>query len=174
MNDMDFNEGMMPSTNGLADPNEDLLGTSHTNPFDSGFDAEHPFPTYEQLRNAGFSSEVAHNMIDGLDHAYSQKELYHVLYESDDPLTAYNEMMDGKVQETCDKIDELVDGVEKSGLLGNTETTEQPSVETSHYNKPSSVEASDDEKEIGSCDCRSECRYNTGSTYKYADYGYSD
>ena len=110
MDDMDFNEGMMPSTNGLADPNEDLLGTSHTNPFDSGFDAEHPFPTYEQLRNAGFSSEVAHNMIDGLDHAYSQKELYHVLYESDDPLTAYNEMMDGKVQETCDKIDELVDG----------------------------------------------------------------
>lgn len=114
---MDFNEGMMPSTNGLADPNEDLLGTSHTNPFDSGFDAEHPFPTYEQLRNAGFSSEVAHNMIDGLDHAYSQKELYHVLYESDDPLTAYNEMMDGKVQETCDKIDELVDGVEKADCL---------------------------------------------------------
>lgn len=27
--------------------------------------------------------------------------------------------------------------------------------------------------ELGSCDCRSECRYNTGHTYKYADYGYS-
>lgn len=31
-----------------------------------------------------------------------------------------------------------------------------------------------DENELGSCDCRSECRYNTGHTYKYADYGYSD
>lgn len=29
------------------------------------------------------------------------------------------------------------------------------------------------ENEIGSCDCRSECRYNTGHTYKYANYGYS-
>lgn len=26
-------------------------------------------------------------------------------------------MMDGKVQETCDKIDELVDGVEKADCL---------------------------------------------------------
>ena len=122
MDNMDFNDGMMPLPDGLVDPNEDLLGTFHNSPFDSGFDAEHPFPTYEQLRNAGFSSEVAHNMIDGLDHAYSQKELYHVLYESDDPLTAYNEMMDEKVQETCGKIDKMIEDVENSGLLGNTET----------------------------------------------------
>lgn len=173
MDDMNFNEGIMPSTDGLVNQNEDLLGMSHNSPFDSGFDAEHPFPTYEQLRNAGFSSEVAHNMIDGHDHAYSQKELYHVLYESDDPLTAYNEMMYGKVQETCEKTDEMVDDVDKSGLLGNTETAEQPSVKPSHYNEPSFVEKTDDEKEIGTCDCRAECRYNTGSTYKYADYGYS-
>lgn len=83
-------------------------------------------------------------------------------------------MMDEKVQATCDKIDKMNDDIENSGLLGNTETTEHPSVETSHYNEPSSVEESDDEKELGSCDCRSECKYNTGSTYKYADYGYSD
>ena len=25
-----------------------------------------------------------------------------------------------------------------------------------------------------SCDCRSECKYNTGHTHKYANYGYSD
>lgn len=30
------------------------------------------------------------------------------------------------------------------------------------------------EEEFGSCDCRSECKYNTGHTHKYADYGYSD
>lgn len=174
MDYMDLNDGMMPSTDGLVDPNEDLLGASHNSPYDSGFDAEHPFPTYEQLRNAGFSSEVAHNMIDGLDHAYSQKELYHVLYESDDPLTAYNEMMDEKVQATCDKIDKMIDDVENSVLLGNSTTELQPNDEVSHYNQPSTVETDDDDKELGSCDCRSECKYNTGSTFKYADYGYSD
>lgn len=174
MDDMDFNEDMIPSTDGLVDPNEDLLGTSHNDPFDSMFDSEHPFPTYEQLRNAGFSSEVAHNIVDGLDHAYSQKELYHVLYESNNPLTAYNEMMDEKVQATCEKIDNMIDDVEKSGLLGSSETITPNSDEVSHYNEPSSVDASDDEKELGSCNCRSECKYNTGSTFKYADYGYSD
>lgn len=35
------------------------------------------------------------------------------------------------------------------------------------------TENTDGDNEIGSCDCRSECRYNTGHTYKYADYGYS-
>ena len=29
-------------------------------------------------------------------------------------------------------------------------------------------------EEFGTCDCRSECKYNTGHTHKYADYGYSD
>lgn len=28
--------------------------------------------------------------------------------------------------------------------------------------------------ELGTCDCRSECKYTTGATWKYADYGYSD
>lgn len=28
--------------------------------------------------------------------------------------------------------------------------------------------------ERASLDCRSECKYHTGETYKYADYGYSD
>ena len=45
MDYMDLNDGMMPSTDGLVDPNEDLLGASHNSPYDSGFDAEHPFPT---------------------------------------------------------------------------------------------------------------------------------
>lgn len=26
---------------------------------------------------------------------------------------------------------------------------------------------------LKSCDCRSECKYNTGHTHKYANYGYS-
>lgn len=30
-----------------------------------------------------------------------------------------------------------------------------------------------DNIELQSCDCRSECKYNTGHTYKSANYGYS-
>lgn len=30
------------------------------------------------------------------------------------------------------------------------------------------------ENELGSCDCRSECKYNTGESWKYSNYGYSD
>lgn len=31
-----------------------------------------------------------------------------------------------------------------------------------------------DVPEMKSLDCRSECKYNTGNTAKYASYGYSD
>lgn len=81
-------------------------------PFDSGFDAEHPMPTYEQLRNAGFSDYLAHNITSGLSHSYSQKELFHCLYESDDPVKAYNEMMDAKAQDSIAKTDKLIHDIE--------------------------------------------------------------
>lgn len=32
----------------------------------------------------------------------------------------------------------------------------------------------EEEQDLGSCDCRSECKYNTGKTWKSSDYGYSD
>ena len=32
----------------------------------------------------------------------------------------------------------------------------------------------DDDTELGSCDCRSECRYNTGDSGKYSKYGFWD
>lgn len=34
-------------------------------------------------------------------------------------------------------------------------------------------ELQDGQIELQSCDCRSECKYNTGYTHKYASYGYS-
>ena len=34
--------------------------------------------------------------------------------------------------------------------------------------------STEDDQELGSCDCRSECKYNTGKTWKYSDYGFSD
>lgn len=45
------------------------------------------------------------------------------------------------------------------------------------YNSQSSIAKNivdEDEKELGSDDCRSECKYNTGSPWKSSDYGYSD
>lgn len=53
--------------------------------------------------------------------------------------------------------------------LSETDTVGSEDSSTEPYNQGQK----DDENELGSCDCRSECRYNTGHTYKYADYGYS-
>ena len=52
--------------------------------------------------------------------------------------------------------------------LSTTEVESTDDASTAAYNQ-----GGGDENELGSCDCRSECRYNTGHTYKYADYGYS-
>ena len=42
------------------------------------------------------------------------------------------------------------------------------------YNPQTSHSVNTEERELGSCDCRSECKYNTGKTWKSSDYGYSD
>ena len=100
----------------INNPDEDVLGgvLNHKglSPFDSGFDAEHPMPTYAQLRNAGFSDYLAHHISGGLSHAYSQKELFHCLYESEDPVKAYNEMMDAKARDAMAKTDKLIQELE--------------------------------------------------------------
>ena len=82
------------------------------NPFSSGFDKDHPMPTYDQLRNAGFSDHLAKSILYGESHTYSQKELYHCLYESKDPVKAYNDMMDAKVKAHIAKSDELIKSIE--------------------------------------------------------------
>lgn len=92
------------------------LGKTGMSPFDSGFDAEHPMPTYDQLRNAGFSDYLANQITHGLTHSYSQRELFHCLYESDDPVSAYNEMMDAKAQDAIAKTDKLISDIERELL----------------------------------------------------------
>lgn len=82
-------------------------------PFESRFDAEHPFPTYEQLRNAGFSPHVAKNICYGITHSYSQRELFECLYNSKNPVEAYNKMMKAKVDKAIAKTDELIKGINK-------------------------------------------------------------
>ena len=59
-------------------------------------------------------------------------------------------------------------------LVIDGQDMDTPSID--EYNKVLTNEELKSEKNIsfGSCDCRSECKYNTGHTHKYADYGYSD
>ena len=56
--DLGLDDSLMSPTEGfeggIADDTLGTLGATHS-PFSSGFDAEHPMPTYEELRNAGFS-----------------------------------------------------------------------------------------------------------------------
>lgn len=101
--------GEVAAKDGVA---ESLFRKSETSPFESGFDAEHPMPTYDQLRNAGFSAHLAKSILYGESHTYSQKELFHCLYESDNPVKAYNEMMDAKIKASIAKTDELIRDIE--------------------------------------------------------------
>ena len=59
-------------------------------------------------------------------------------------------------------------------LVLDGQDMDTPSID--EYNKVLANEELKSEKNISfsSCDCRSECKYNTGHTHKYADYGYSD
>ena len=87
---------------GLFD-NHDMLSSAYS----SGFDVDHPMPTFDELRNAGFSDDLANQILYGDSHCYSQKELYEALY-SDDPLKAYNDMMETKVNEALEKSDRII------------------------------------------------------------------
>lgn len=76
-------------------------------PFGSVFSAEQPMFTYDQLLDAGFSDQLAKNMLNSdMPHSYSQQELHDVLY-SDNPLEAYNQMMDAKAQAILNQSDAL-------------------------------------------------------------------
>lgn len=93
-------------------------GNRRKQEFGSGFDAEHPYPTFEQLCEAGFRSEVAFSISEEYRHSfsndhhpYTKRELFHVLYESDDPVKAYNEMMEGKFRIKMERFDETLDDV---------------------------------------------------------------
>ena len=120
----DMNEGLLSPLDEMQ--NEILTGMNghdnvalggvfdhdRLNPFDSGFDAEHPYPTYDGLRNAGFSDYLANQIANGSHHCYSDRELFECLYNSDDPVKAYNEMMDAKAQDSIAKTDKLINDIE--------------------------------------------------------------
>lgn len=88
--------------------NEIKNSSSISSPYDSGFDDEHPIPSYKELRNAGFTDFEAKKIIYGDHEMYSDKELYECLYESDDPKASYDAMIKEKTDEMFRKIDERI------------------------------------------------------------------
>lgn len=173
--DLGLDDSLMSPTEGLESGTvDDSLGTSVAahSPFSSGFDAEHPMLSYEELRNTGFSDYLAHNIAEGLSHSYSDKELFHVLYESDDPVAAYNEMMEDKAQVALDKADALINDIENSGLLGSS-SNGTINEDVSHYNESSPLnDVKQDEQELGLADCWPLCKALTGTVTNNADYGF--
>lgn len=156
---------------GTIEDSTETLGASH-NPFSSGFDAEHPLPSYDELRNAGFSDYLARHISEGGCHSYSDRELFHVLHESEDPVAAYNEMMEDKAQHIMDKTDSLINEIENSCLLGSSPTT-SINDDTSHYNDTTiSPDTPEDEQELGLADCWPLCKTLTGSVTNNANFGF--
>lgn len=168
--------GMPEEVNTFFSDDNTELGASSA--LDSGFDADHPFPTYNQLRNAGFDSRLAHHITDRFsNHSYSEKELFHVLYESDDPLSAYNEMMDEKASKLHSEnqafMRELDDFIAETDamLLGDPMEVSSHD-DTGHYNEPTSGNAADDDTELGLADCWPACKALTGSVTNNANWGF--
>lgn len=144
---------------------------------DSGFDDEHPFPTYDELRNAGFDSDLAEHIIDrSCHHTYSEKELFHVIYESDDPLSAYNEMMHEKLQQHHAEHQEFVEDLDR--FIAETDEMLAGGVmdipsddDAAHYND-TSIDADGIKTHLGLADCWPACKALTGSVTNNANWGF--
>ena len=176
MCDFDMNmDDVMPFDSGMENPIDDnpidIWGSGSHSLFSSGFDDEHPLPSYDELRNAGFSDYLAHHISEGGCHSYSESELYHVLYESDDPVSAYNDMMDGKAQAAINKADQIIDSIEKSGLLG-TSSVEDISDTNDAYNSSNSQTTTEKEPKLSLADCWPACKIATGDVSNNATFGF--
>ncbi len=103
----------------LGDPVVPTLAKTIDNHFlsSSAFDEEHPMPDYDQLRDIGFSPYIANQIINGTHHCYSELELYHVLYDSNNPVDAYNNLMESKAEIAINNADKLINKIENSGLI---------------------------------------------------------
>lgn len=89
----------------------DPLYDIDTRDFSSGFDAEHPVPSYGELIDMGFDSNDALTIVhrDPLHHRvpYSDRELFKVLYESDNPVQEYKEMIQSKYDDMDEEFREF-------------------------------------------------------------------
>ena len=87
----------------------------------------------------------------------------------EDVTSEENNGLERPLVETSKDLPPMQDQEITTPIVSGTDVTETEDTSIESYNQGQKK----DENELGSCDCRSECRYNTGATYKYADYGYS-
>lgn len=121
-------------------------------------------PTYEDLVNVGYGEEAAHEILE--NYPEDAQQLYEVMEFSN------------QIEAECDAL--IADN--EAFLHGNSffdsDICYLSSYEgdDSNVSDPQETTTSHQGKDIsfGSCDCRSECKYNTGSTAKYSNYGFWD
>lgn len=120
-------------------------------------------PTFDDLVNVGYGEDAAHEILE--KYPEDAQRLYDIMESSN------------QIEAECEAL-----------IAGNETFLHTQSFFDSDICYSSSYEGDDSNPEerhesssashgkdisFGSCDCRSECRYNTGHSYKYADYGYS-
>ena len=109
-------------------------------------------PTYDDLIDVGFDEDSANEILD--THAEDAQRLLDVMHEANDIEV---------------EAERLIEDNEASLVYGNSDgdgTHFQGDTNDLGYKNGADVS-------FGSCDCRSECEYNTGKTWQSADYGYS-
>lgn len=90
--------------------NDSAIQSFTNSPYESGFDEDHPLPTYDELRNAGFTDFEAKQITYHTYTVFSEKELFEVLY-SENPKEAYDAMMRGKLDDLDDHINRLITSI---------------------------------------------------------------
>jgi hypothetical protein len=78
----------------------------------------------------------------------------------------------------ADEVTAPTIGIDEDTQMSTIDESSSSSNDTTYIGDEESTttkasDAPSDDK-WGSCDCRSECKYNTGDSSKYANYGYSD
>lgn len=95
------------------------------------------------------------------------EEIVEDVVDSDDTVSSTNVTDEVLPLDTTAYESSYAASEDTTSYVGDEEST------TSESNEESSDDESSEDK-WGSIDCRSECKYNTGDRYKYANYGYSD
>lgn len=120
-------------------------------------------PTFEDLVNVGYSEDAAQEILE--KYPEDAQRLYDVM-ESSNQIEAECEALIADNKEFLNSHSFFESDIYYSSSFDGDESNVDDSHDASSASHGKDVS-------FGSCDCRSECKYNTGASYKYADYGYS-
>ena len=70
------------------------------------------------------------------------------------------------------ELGKVAEKINDQGNEVNNSANNETLLSEEELNKP--IDEAIKMPEMNSLDCRSECKYNTGERYKYANYGFSD